>query len=72
MTRARTLGGEQLREALAATRAFPGVTGPITINDARDSDKPLSVVQIVNKTARYVDVVGPGADVVRAEAKSAP
>ena len=27
---------------------------------------------VVLKTARYVDVVGPGADVVRAEAKSAP
>lgn len=71
MKRARSLRGDELREAIATTRAFPGVTGPITINDARNSDKPITIVQIANKTTRYVDVVGPGADTVRAEAKSA-
>ena len=44
--RAPTLERAAVRDALAQTRDFPGVTGLVTFNAARDADKPLVVVRI--------------------------
>ncbi len=38
--------GAAVRDALAATRNFPGVTGLITFNAARDAVKPIVIIKI--------------------------
>jgi branched-chain amino acid transport system substrate-binding protein len=40
-----TTDSTKLRDAIAATKAFPGVTGSITINKDRDAVKPIVVVE---------------------------
>jgi len=45
MGRAKTSGGKDLREAIAATKGFKAVTGTITINDKRDAVKPAVIVE---------------------------
>lgn len=42
-----------IKQQLAATRDFPGVTGRITINRERNADKPAAVVRI-DGTGRFV------------------
>lgn len=44
--RAPTLERSAVRDALAATREFPGVTGPATFNAERNAVKPIVVVRI--------------------------
>ena len=44
--RAGTTDGPALRDALAATENFQGLTGSITINDRRNAAKPIVVVKI--------------------------
>jgi branched-chain amino acid transport system substrate-binding protein len=44
--RAGSTAGPALRDAIAATRDFPGVAGNITINAERNADKPITVLEI--------------------------
>ncbi|HYJ87489.1 MAG TPA: ABC transporter substrate-binding protein [Pyrinomonadaceae bacterium] len=44
--RAKSLSGPDIRDALAATRDFPGVTGKVTFNENRDAVKPIIVIEI--------------------------
>lgn len=44
--RANSLDGSAIREALAATKEFPGVTGKVTFNENRDAVKPIVMVKI--------------------------
>ena len=44
--RAPTLERAALRDSLAATKEFPGVTGPVTFNAERNAVKPVVVVRI--------------------------
>lgn len=44
--RAKSLSGPDIRDALAATRDFPGVTGNVTFNENRDAIKPIIVIEI--------------------------
>ena len=44
--RANSLDGAAIRNALAATRNFPGVTGTVTFNENRDAVKPIMVIKI--------------------------
>jgi branched-chain amino acid transport system substrate-binding protein len=44
--RARSLDGAAIRDALAATRNFPGVTGTVTFNENRDAVKPIMMIKI--------------------------
>ena len=44
--RAASLDGAAVRDALAATRDFPGVTGFVTFNAARDAVKPVVIIRI--------------------------
>ncbi|HLM47834.1 MAG TPA: ABC transporter substrate-binding protein, partial [Myxococcaceae bacterium] len=47
MKRAPDLSGKALRDAIAATKDFPGVAGKITINANRDAEKQAVVLKIV-------------------------
>jgi branched-chain amino acid transport system substrate-binding protein len=44
--RSKSLNGPDIRDALAATQAFPGVTGTVTFNQQRDAVKPIVMIEI--------------------------
>lgn len=44
--RAKALTGPDIRDAMAATKDFPGVTGNVTFNENRDAVKPIIVIEI--------------------------
>lgn len=44
--RAGSLDGTAIRDALAATNNFPGVTGNVTFNENRDAVKPIIMIEI--------------------------
>ena len=44
--RANSLDGNAIRDALAATKEFPGVTGNVTFNENRDAVKPIVMIEI--------------------------
>ncbi len=44
--RATSLEGKDIRDALAATKDFPGVTGNVTFNENRDAVKPIVMIEI--------------------------
>src|SRR3569832_1014910 len=44
--RSKSLSGPDIRDALAATNAFPGVTGTVTFNKQRDAVKPIVMIEI--------------------------
>jgi len=45
---------EKLRKAIASTKNFPGVSGSITIDDNRNAQKPLVVLQIKDGKTSFV------------------
>jgi branched-chain amino acid transport system substrate-binding protein len=59
MKRAKSLSGADLRDAIAATKDFSGVTGQITINNQRNAVKPAVVLQIHDKSYHYVTTIAP-------------
>jgi branched-chain amino acid transport system substrate-binding protein len=46
MKRANSLEGPAIRDALAATKDYPGVTGKVTFNENRDAVKPIVMIEI--------------------------
>jgi branched-chain amino acid transport system substrate-binding protein len=44
--RAPSLDGAAIRDSLAATKEFPGVTGTVTFNENRDAVKPIVMIEI--------------------------
>jgi branched-chain amino acid transport system substrate-binding protein len=44
--RSKSLSGTDIRDALQATNAFPGVTGTVTFNQNRDAVKPIVMIEI--------------------------
>jgi branched-chain amino acid transport system substrate-binding protein len=46
--RAGTTDGPNVRDALAATKDFPGVAGKITIDSNRNAQKPLVILEVTN------------------------
>jgi branched-chain amino acid transport system substrate-binding protein len=44
--RANSLDGKAIRDALAATKDFPGVTGNVAFNENRDAVKPIIMIEI--------------------------
>jgi len=44
--RANSLDGKAIRDAMAATKEFPGVTGNVTFNENRDAVKPIIMIEI--------------------------
>jgi branched-chain amino acid transport system substrate-binding protein len=59
MERARDLTGPAIREAVAATRSFAGVTGGITLDADHNAVKAAVVLKIEGSGARYVGTVQP-------------
>ena len=59
IVRAGTTEGPKLRDALAATRNFPGVTGRTTIDPQRNASKPAVMLAVKNGKATYVETIDP-------------
>jgi branched-chain amino acid transport system substrate-binding protein len=57
MARAKADTPEAIRDAIAETKGFQGATGTITINEQRNADKPIVIVQIKGKKFTYFDTV---------------
>ncbi|HEV2841821.1 MAG TPA: ABC transporter substrate-binding protein [Chthoniobacterales bacterium] len=59
MTRARSSEPARVRDALAVTRDFQGVTGKITIDENRNANKSAVVLTIRDKGFHYVETISP-------------
>ena len=59
MKRAGSTEGPKVRDALATTRDFPGVTGSITMDKDRNPIKPAVILQIKDGKYAYVETVAP-------------
>jgi branched-chain amino acid transport system substrate-binding protein len=57
--RAGTTEGPKLRDAIAATKDFPGVTGSITLNAERNADKPAVVLEIKDGKYAFRETITP-------------
>ena len=57
--RANSTDRQRLREAIAATKDFEGVTGKITINSARNADKPVIIQKLQNPYFIYHSTIQP-------------
>ncbi len=49
----------KLRDAIAATKGYKGVTGEITIDESRNALKPAVVLQVTSEGIRYAGIVRP-------------
>jgi branched-chain amino acid transport system substrate-binding protein len=68
--RAGTTEGEKLREALAQTRNFSGVTGIISMDSERNAVKPAVILKLQDGSYIYQETIQPEA--VAAPAKPSP
>lgn len=59
MERASEISPKAIRDEVAKTKDFPGVTGKITLDDKRNPTKPAVVVKVDGTTNRYVTTVNP-------------
>jgi branched-chain amino acid transport system substrate-binding protein len=59
LKRAGTTDGPKLRAALAATKAFAGVTGTTTIDANRDASKPAAIIAIRDSKLEFLKTVEP-------------
>jgi branched-chain amino acid transport system substrate-binding protein len=59
MARAADLSGPAVRDALAATKDYAGVTGIITIDAQHNAVKPAVVLEIANGAAKWVATIEP-------------
>jgi len=73
--RANSLDGKAIRDALAATKEFPGVTGKVTFNENRDAVKPIIMIEIkdggIYAVRERVQVEGAAMPVLDAPASAA-
>ena len=59
ITRAGGTDPQKLRDAIAATKNFPGVSGTITINPERNATKSAVILTIKDGAVHYFDTVQP-------------
>jgi branched-chain amino acid transport system substrate-binding protein len=59
ITRAGKTDGPAVRDALAQTKDFPGVTGRTTIDAQRNASKPAVIITVENGHFRYVETIAP-------------
>lgn len=52
----------KLRDAIASTKDFAGVTGKITINAERNAEKPITILKIVDGKYHFAQRIGPGGE----------
>ncbi|MEO7773451.1 MAG: ABC transporter substrate-binding protein [Steroidobacteraceae bacterium] len=57
--RAGSTEGPKLREALAATKDFPGATGATTLDARRDATKPAVIITVKDGKFEYVETIAP-------------
>jgi len=57
--RANSTDGAKVRDAIAATKDLPGVTGRITIDKDRNAVKPAIMLQIKDGKLEYVETITP-------------
>jgi branched-chain amino acid transport system substrate-binding protein len=57
--RANSTNGEAIKNQLAKTKDFPGVTGNITINEQRNAIKPAIVLEIKGGKFKYKETIAP-------------
>jgi branched-chain amino acid transport system substrate-binding protein len=57
--RAGSTDREKIRDALAATKDFPAVTGTITINEKRDASKNAVIITVKNGAFQFVESIAP-------------
>lgn len=57
--RAKSHNPIDIRDAIAQTKNFPGVTGNITIDQKRNAEKPAVVLKIEGSTQRYTTTINP-------------
>ncbi|OYT73201.1 MAG: ethanolamine utilization protein EutJ [Chloracidobacterium sp. CP2_5A] len=57
--RANSADGARIRDALAATRDFPGVTGTITLDANRNAVKPAVILELQDGAYRYRSTIAP-------------
>ena len=57
--RAGSTDGAKIRDALAATKNFPGITGKITMDADRDASKPAVILEIKDGSFKYMETVAP-------------
>ena len=59
MERAGNTKPENIRNEIAKTKDFPGVTGKITLNENRDAVKSAVVVQVQGAERKYISTIAP-------------
>jgi branched-chain amino acid transport system substrate-binding protein len=59
MKRAGSAEGPKVRDAIAATKDFDGVTGKISIDDKRNAVKPAVVLKVSGGKFTYVETIAP-------------
>jgi branched-chain amino acid transport system substrate-binding protein len=57
--RAGSTDGAKIRDALAATKDFPGITGKTTIDDHRNATKSAVIITVKNGQFEFVQTVEP-------------
>ncbi len=57
--RAGTVEGKALRDAIAATEGFPGITGRITLDENRNANKPAVILTIKDGKVVYTETIAP-------------
>ncbi|MBS0657847.1 MAG: ABC transporter substrate-binding protein [Verrucomicrobia bacterium] len=57
--RANSAEPAKIRDALAKTKDFPGITGKITLDDKRNATKPAVILQVKGKDFKFVEAVAP-------------
>lgn len=59
MKKAGTTAGPKVRDALAAEKDFPGITGQITIDAQRNASKPAVILEVTNAQYKFVQTISP-------------
>jgi len=70
--RAGTTEGPKLRDAIAATKNFSGVTGNITIDENRNAVKPAVVLKLQDRKYIYVETIYPEGMTPPAKSSASP
>jgi branched-chain amino acid transport system substrate-binding protein len=59
LKKAKSLEGADIRDAIASTQAYAGVTGSISLDKDRNAVKPAVVLKIQGSKSSYVTTVNP-------------
>lgn len=57
--RANSVEGPALRDAIAATKDYPGITGKITLDENRNANKPAVILTIKDGKVVYTETITP-------------